>query len=133
MISLASEAFRVIAISSGSQPNSRARSRRTLSIRGSSVCHMWIDRELVAEPEVPDHLLEHVGRGGAASAVVEVDHRAVGVEGALDLDPEVLVVRGAALGPPDRGRKGPDTRRSASGRKVGRAATASAADKRPAG
>src|SRR6185503_5790758 len=50
-------------------------------------------RELVAEPEVPDHLVQDVGGAGAASPVVEVDHGAVGIEGALDLDPEVLVVR----------------------------------------
>jgi len=40
MISLASEALRVIAISSGSQPNSLARSRLTLSMRGSSTRHI---------------------------------------------------------------------------------------------
>ena len=40
MISLASLALRVIAISSTSQPNSRASSRRTLSTRGSSTRHM---------------------------------------------------------------------------------------------
>src|SRR6266446_4546572 len=40
-VSIASEALRVIAISSGSHPNSAARSRRTDSIRGSSTFHMW--------------------------------------------------------------------------------------------
>jgi hypothetical protein len=40
MISLASEAFRTMAISSGSQPKSAARSRRTFSSRGSRTCHM---------------------------------------------------------------------------------------------
>src|SRR6476469_8211636 len=40
MISFASEALRVIAISSVSQPNSLARSRLTLSTRGSSTRHM---------------------------------------------------------------------------------------------
>ncbi len=42
IVSLASEALRTIAISSGSQPKLFARSRRTLSMRGSSVCHMWM-------------------------------------------------------------------------------------------
>ena len=40
MISFDSDALRVIAISSGSHPNSLARSRRTLSTRGSSTRHM---------------------------------------------------------------------------------------------
>ncbi len=40
-VSSDSEALRVIAISSGSQPNSAARSRRQLSMRGSSTVHMW--------------------------------------------------------------------------------------------
>ncbi len=40
MVSFASEAFRVIANSSASQPNSAARLVRTDSTRGSSVRHM---------------------------------------------------------------------------------------------
>ena len=36
-----SEALRVMAISSGSQPNSTASSRRQDSIRGSSTVHIW--------------------------------------------------------------------------------------------
>jgi spore maturation protein CgeB len=40
IVSFDSEALRVIAISSGSQPNSLASSRLTLSIRGSSTPHM---------------------------------------------------------------------------------------------
>ena len=36
---MASDAFRVIAISSGSHPNSAANSRRTLSARGSNSRH----------------------------------------------------------------------------------------------
>ena len=42
-ISFASHALRVMAISSGSQPNSRASRRRTVSMFGSSTRHMWYD------------------------------------------------------------------------------------------
>ncbi len=50
------------------------------------------DRELIAEPQVADHRLEHVGGRGTDATVVEVDHRAIGVERALDLAPVRLVV-----------------------------------------
>src|SRR5215471_174434 len=40
-VSIASEALRTMAISSGSHPNSAASSRLTDSIRGSSTFHMW--------------------------------------------------------------------------------------------
>ena len=40
-VSSDSEALRVMAISSGSQPNSAASSRRHDSMRGSSTVHMW--------------------------------------------------------------------------------------------
>ncbi len=39
-VSMLSDALRVIAISSVSQPNSRASSSRAVSTRGSSTCHM---------------------------------------------------------------------------------------------
>ena len=99
MISLASEAFRVMAISSGSQPKLPCQlAPDALDPRLQRLPHVD-DRQLVGEPEVPDHLLQHVGRGGAAAAVVEVDHRAVAVEGPLDLGPVVLVVRLTGAGP----------------------------------
>ena len=100
IVSFASDALRVIAISSGSQPNSVARSRRTDSMRGSSTRHMCSDGQLVREAQVADHLLEHVRRRRAAAAVVQVDHRAVEVERALDLAPVRLV-----LGDADRRRR----------------------------
>ena len=47
-VSIASDALRVMAISSGSQPNSWARSRRTDSTRGSRTRHMcWTGDSLV--------------------------------------------------------------------------------------
>ncbi len=53
--------------------------------------HM-VDRQLIGKPEIPDHLLEHVGRRGAAAAVVEIDQGAVVVERPLDFAPVVLVI-----------------------------------------
>ncbi len=57
-----------------------------------------IDRELIAELEVPDHLVEHVGRRRRAAAVVEVDHGAIDVESPLDFRPVRLVVRQGVRG-----------------------------------
>ena len=50
------------------------------------------DRELIRKTEIPDHLLEHMGRRRAAAAVVEIHHGAVAVERPLNLSPVVLVV-----------------------------------------
>ena len=50
-----------------------------------------VGRQLVAEPQVADHLLEHVRRCRADAAVIEVDERPIGVEAALDLRPVIFV------------------------------------------
>ena len=50
-----------------------------------------VRRQFVAEPEIANHLLEHVAGAGTNAAVVEVDQRAVGVEAALDFRPVILV------------------------------------------
>ena len=67
MVSCASEALRVIAISSGSQPKSlRQVAAHALDPRLEHAPHV-VDRQLVAEPEVADHRVEHVGRRRADS------------------------------------------------------------------
>ncbi len=50
-------------------------------------------RQLVREAQVANHLLEHVSRRGADTAVIEVDDRPIGVERALDLRPVIFVAR----------------------------------------
>ena len=49
-------------------------------------------RQLVRESEISNHLLEHVRRRGTAAAVVQIDHRAIEIERALDLAPVRLVL-----------------------------------------
>ena len=51
-----------------------------------------LHRQLVREAEVADHLLENVRRRRAAAAVVEIDHRAIEIERALDLRPVGFVL-----------------------------------------
>ena len=69
----ASLALRVIAISSGSQPNAAARRRRTLSmLRLEHLPHV-VDGRLVRDVEVALHRLLHDARARAEAAVVEVD------------------------------------------------------------
>ena len=51
-----------------------------------------LDRQLIREPEVSNHRLQHVTGSRTAAAVVEIDHRAIGVERALDLCPVRFVV-----------------------------------------
>ena len=51
-----------------------------------------IHRQLVTEPKVPDHRFEDMGGAGTAAPVVEVHHRAVSIEGPLNLEPEGFVV-----------------------------------------
>ncbi len=94
IVSFASDALRVIAISSGSQPKSRGEvAAHGLDARLEHAPHV-LHRQLVREAQVADHLLEHVRRRGRAAAVVEIDHRAVEVERALDLAPVRLVLGG---------------------------------------
>ncbi len=72
-VCIPSEAFRVMAISSGSQPNSRASSRRTAFDPGFEQVPQVMRRGGVGEPEVAGQGV-HDDRGrGADAAVVEVD------------------------------------------------------------
>ena len=52
-----------------------------------------VGRQLVAEPQIADHLLQDVRWRRADTAVIEVDERPIGVEAALDLRPVVFVTR----------------------------------------
>ena len=91
-----------------------------------------VHRHLVGEAQVADHRLEHVGGSRAAPAVVQVDERAVGVEGALDLRPVSLVagqVRRRAAIPPRR--EACATIESVSARKMAKARAARAPPRRP--
>ena len=92
----ASLALRVIASSSASQPNSAASRRRTVSMFGSSTCHMWYDGRLVREIEIALEGLVDDARARAAAAVVQIDDGAVERERLLDLAPVVLVRRDRA-------------------------------------
>ena len=89
----ASLALRVIASSSGSQPNSAARRRRTrLDVRLEDLPHV-VHGRLVRDVEVPLERLVHDARARAAAAVVQIDDGAIEREGLLDLAPVGLVCR----------------------------------------
>jgi hypothetical protein len=78
-----------MASSSGSQPNSAARRRRTLlDVRLEDLPHV-VHGRLVRDVEVALQRLVDDARAGAHAAVVQVDDRAVEREGLLDLAPEV--------------------------------------------
>jgi hypothetical protein len=56
---------------------------------------------LVAKAQVSDHLLQHMGRSRANTAIVKVDQRSVGVKTALNFRPVIFIAcqigRGIAL------------------------------------
>jgi hypothetical protein len=51
-----------------------------------------LDRQLIAEAQVADHRLQHVTGRRTDAAVVEIDHRPIGVKRSLYLGPVRLVV-----------------------------------------
>jgi hypothetical protein len=57
-----------------------------------------VHRKLIREPQVPNHLVEHVSWGRTATTVVEIDHRAVHVERTLDRCPVRFVLGHARRG-----------------------------------
>jgi len=81
-------------------------------------------RRGVGEPEVAGLRLHHDGRRGADAAVVEVDEAPVGVEGATDLGPVILVAGDLARRPRAGDRAGPRQPRQCIGAEQSRDAQA---------
>jgi len=91
MISIASDAFRVIAISSGATKLLGQLPPHELDPGLQYAPHVF-HRQLVGELEVADHRFQHMGRRGAHAPVVQIDERTVGIEGTLNVAPILLIV-----------------------------------------